>query len=134
MLAFCYAANAETNVSFWNSSVNNRLNQIEVRYVAQDGSGALWFATQEGLTRYNGVRTDTYSAANSETGGLQPGEVRSLSVSPNGTLWVLTNVIQSFDPEQQRFIALEQLSDKFTPVSLAIGSDGLIWMGLDGAW
>ena len=126
-------ANADTNVSFWNSSVNNRLNQIEVRSVAQDGSGALWFATQEGLTRYNGVRTDTYSAANSESGGLQPGEVRSLSVSPNGTLWVLTNVIQRFDPVQQEFVALNQLNQKFSPVSLAISSDGLIWIGLDGA-
>ena len=73
-LTFCHFSFASTDVSFWNSSVNNRLNQIEVRAVLQDGSGALWFATQEGLTRYNGVRADTFSAANSESGGLRAEE------------------------------------------------------------
>ena len=104
-LAFSVSAN--TDVTFWNSSVNNRLNQIEVRSVAQDGSGALWFATQEGLTRYNGVRADTFSAANSEAGGLRPGVVRSLSVSNDGRLWVLTNALQTFDPEAQNLFRFQ---------------------------
>ena len=128
-----FSASANTDVTFWNSSVNNRLNQIEVRSVAQDGSGALWFATQEGLTRYNGVRADTFSAANSESGGLSPGEVRSLTVSPNGRLWVLTNTLQSFDPSTQQFIPFLKLTENLAPVSIAADDDGLIWIGLDGA-
>ena len=126
-------ASASTDVTFWNSSVNNRLNQIEVRSAVQDGSGALWFATQEGLTRYNGIRADTFSAANADAGGLRPGEVRSLTVSARGHLWVLTGVIQTFDPETQEFAPLSLLDKKYAPVSLATDQNGLVWIGLDGA-
>ena len=132
-LAFCHFSFASTDVSFWNSSVNNRLNQIEVRAVLQDGSGALWFATQEGLTRYNGVRADTFSAANSESGGLQPGEVRSFSVSTEGHLWVLTNTLQVFVPETQSFSVFPELDDTLFPNTIAFDADGLLWVGLDGA-
>ena len=132
-LAFCHFSFASTDVSFWNSSVNNRLNQIEVRAVLQDGSGALWFATQEGLTRYNGVRADTFSAANSESGGLQPGEVRSFSVSTEGHLWVLTNTLQVFVPETQSFSVFPGLDDTLFPNTIAFDADGLLWVGLDGA-
>ena len=126
-------ASASSDVTFWNSSVNNRLNQIEVRFAVQDGSGALWFATQEGLTRYNGIRADTFSAANAEAGGLRPGEVRSLTVSARGHLWVLTSAIQTFDPETQEFAPLSLLDKKYAPVSLATDQNGLVWIGLDGA-
>ena len=126
-------ASASTEVTFWSSSVNNRLNQIEVRFAVQDGSGALWFATQEGLTRYNGIRADTFSAANAEAGGLRPGEVRSLTVSARGHLWVLTSAIQTFDPETQEFAPLSLLDKKYAPVSLATDQNGLVWIGLDGA-
>ncbi|MGB1351241.1 MAG: ligand-binding sensor domain-containing protein, partial [Luminiphilus sp.] len=132
-LTFCVSANAGTDVTFWNSSVNNRLNQIEVRSVAQDESGAIWFATQEGLTRYNGVRVDLFSAANSDAGGLQPGEIRALTISPQGLLWVLTNEIQKFHQETQAFTKALSLDDKLFPSSISFGSDGLLWIGLDAA-
>jgi len=132
-LAFCYPVFASTDVSFWNSNVNNRLNQIEVRDVAQDGSGAIWFATQEGLTRYNGVTVSLYNAANSESGGLQSGEVRDLAVSPEGKLWVLTSKIQAFDQSSQSFVVAEELVSLPSPNALNIDSDGLLWIGLDGA-
>ena len=96
-LTLCYAVFASTDVSFWNSNVNNRLNQIEVRDVIQDGSGAIWFATQEGLTRYNGVRVSLFNAANSDSGGIESGEVRDLAVSQDVHLWVFTKHIQTFN-------------------------------------
>ena len=132
-LTLCYPVYASTDVSFWNSNVNNRLNQIEVRDVAQDGSGAIWFATQEGLTRYNGVTVSLYNAANSDSGGLQSGEVRDLAVSPEGRLWVLTSQIQAFDQSSQSFVVAEELASLSSPNALNIDSDGLLWIGLDGA-
>ena len=132
-LTLCCSAFASTDVSFWNSNVNNRLNQIEVRDVEQDGSGAIWFATQEGLTRYNGVTVSLYNAANSDSGGLQSGEVRDLAVSPEGRLWVLTNEIQTFNPLTQSFEVATELDSVPSPNALSIDSDGLLWIGLDGA-
>ena len=132
LLLFCVPVYANTDVTFWNSSVNSRLNQIEVRSVTQDGSGALWFATQEGLTRYNGTRADAYSAANSEAGGLQPGEIKDLAVSADGTLWVLTSQIQYFNKTLQAFVVPENITSDLKPSSITFDSEGLLWIGLDG--
>ena len=130
LLASCWFATAKTDVTFWNSDVNNRLNQIEVHQVAQDGSGALWFATQEGLTRYNGVTVDTFTAANADEGGLQAGEIRALAVSPAGELWVLTQSIQVFNSVSQKFEVIKDLTKDFTPTSMSFSDDGLLWIGL----
>ena len=133
LLASCFLAMAKTDVTFWNSVVNNRLNQIEVHQVAQDGSGALWFATQEGLTRYNGVTVDTFTAANATEGGLQTGEIKALAVSPVGELWVLTQSIQVFRSATQKFEVVEDLAEELTPRSMSFNDDGLLWIGLDRA-
>ena len=132
-LFFCWSVEASTDVTFWNSNVNNRLNQIEVRFATQDGSGALWFATQEGLTRYNGLRADSFSAANAEMGGLQPGEVKALANSPDGELWVLTNSIQRLDRSSLLYEPLENLDSQLQPSAIAFDKDGLLWIGLDAA-
>ena len=71
LLAFCVSAQARTDVTFWESPVNSKLNSIEVSEIAQDGSGALWFATQEGLTRQRGEAVDIFTAANTSVGGLK---------------------------------------------------------------
>ena len=133
LLASCWFATAKTDVTFWNSVVNNRLNQIEVHQVAQDGSGALWFATQEGLTRYNGVTVDTFTAANAAEGGLQAGEIKALAVSPVGELWVLTQSIQVFRSATQKFEVIEDLAEELTPRSMSFNDDGVLWIGLDRA-
>jgi ligand-binding sensor domain-containing protein len=131
-LLFCASVEASTDVTFWNSNINNRLNQIEVRFVAQDGSGALWFATQEGLTRYNGIRADSFSAANADLGGLQAGEVKALAKSPDGELWVLTNSIQRLDKASLLFQPTVDIGGTMQPTAIAFDTDGLLWIGLEG--
>ena len=131
-LLFCASVEASTDVTFWNSNINNRLNQIEVRFVAQDGSGALWFATQEGLTRYNGIRADSFSAANADLGGLQAGEVKALAKSPDGELWVLTNSIQRLDKASLLFQPTVDIGGAMQPTAIAFDTDGLLWIGLEG--
>ena len=103
LLVFCAFAKATTDISFWESPVNSKLNSIEVSEIVQDGSGALWFATQEGLTRQRGEDVDIFTAANADDGGLKPGGVKALTVSSAGNLWVLTRSLQVFNPETQKF-------------------------------
>ena len=132
LLAFCVSAQARTDVTFWESPVNSKLNSIEVSEIVQDGSGAIWFATQEGLTRQRGEDVDIFTAANLEDGGLKPGRISALTVSPAGRLWVLTRSLQVFNPETQSFETPVTLSDGLKPISLAFDSEERLWMGLEG--
>ena len=119
LLAFCVSAKARTDVTFWESPVNSKLNSIEVSEIVQDGSGAIWFATQEGLTRQRGEDVDIFTAANLEQGGLKPGRIVDLAVSSAGHLWVLTRSLQVFNPKTQSFD---------TPVTLSMNSNLMHWL------
>ena len=55
----------------------------------EDAEGSLWFATQEGLARYDGSSLRTYRAAPAP-GGLSSSYVTALAVSPYGSQWVDT--------------------------------------------
>ena len=132
LLVFCVFAQARTDVTFWESPVNSKLNSIEVSEIVQDGSGAIWFATQEGLTRQRGEDVDIYTAANLEEGGLKQGRIEALAVSSRGHLWVLTRSLQVFDPETQNFDTPLALPKELKPTSLAFDSEDRLWMGVDG--
>ena len=103
LCAWQNTAQATTDISFWRSIVNSQLNEVEVFEIVQDGSGAIWFGTQEGLTRYIGWRVDTFNTANPDSGGLQPGGIRRVGVSPAGELWVATDSLQRFDADTLEF-------------------------------
>ena len=131
VLALSAGADAKSDLTFWESPLNNKLNSIEVSEIAQDGSGALWFATQEGLTRQRGDSVEIFTAANASNGGLQKGEVKDLAVSSRGHLWVLTRSIQVFDPESQRFKSPLRLAHDLNPNSIAFDSFGRLWIGFE---
>lgn len=55
----------------------------QVRAVAQDAEGQMWFGTDAGLARYDGRRVQSVT-----TEGLAGPRVRALAVGPDGALWV----------------------------------------------
>jgi signal transduction histidine kinase/ligand-binding sensor domain-containing protein len=55
----------------------------QVRAVAQDSDGVMWFGTDAGLARYDGRRIQSVTSE-----GLSGPRVRALSVDAGGTLWV----------------------------------------------
>jgi ligand-binding sensor domain-containing protein len=59
-------------------SVEQGLPQITVLSIAQDVQGYLWFGTQDGLARFDGVSFKTYLPAH---------WVQALAVDQNGVLW-----------------------------------------------
>lgn len=56
-----------------------------VRAIEQDSEGALWFATDNGLARYDGRRTQTVAVE-----GLAQGRVNALKFDEGGALWTGT--------------------------------------------
>ncbi|MCA1641829.1 MAG: histidine kinase [Acidobacteria bacterium] len=56
-----------------------------VRAIEQDAEGALWFATDNGLARYDGRRTQTVAVE-----GLAQGRVNALKFDEGGALWTGT--------------------------------------------
>ena len=70
----------------WDS--DSGLPQNSVETVLQTADGYLWFGTQEGLVRFDGVRFTVFDTHN--TPGMGDAWVRSLCQTRDGTLWIGT--------------------------------------------
>src|SRR5437763_3162722 len=64
------------------------LPQNSILAIQQTQDGYLWFGTQEGLVRFNGVQFTVFNQAN--TPGLKQNAITSLLEEDNGTLWIGT--------------------------------------------
>ncbi len=71
----------------WTS--DSGLPQNSVQATAQTADGFLWFGTQEGLTRFDGVHFTTYTRQT--TPGLASSFIQSLTASRDGSLWIGTD-------------------------------------------
>ncbi|MGV8039127.1 MAG: two-component regulator propeller domain-containing protein [Thermoanaerobaculaceae bacterium] len=71
-------------------TVQQGLVQDVVNAVAEDRVGFLWFGTEKGLARYDGLRFETFRPAPDDPGSLSSEAVTSLLVDSAGALWVGT--------------------------------------------
>jgi signal transduction histidine kinase/ligand-binding sensor domain-containing protein len=78
---------AQYRFDYW--TTDNGLPQNEVPAITQTPDGYLWFATSDGLVRYDGVRFTVFDQGNSK--GLRSNRFTSLYVDEAGTLWAGTD-------------------------------------------
>ena len=69
--------------------INRGLPQNSVHSLIQDKQGYIWFGTQEGLVRFDGVRFTVYDKKNTEQ--ITDNWISSLLESRDGTLWFGTH-------------------------------------------
>jgi ligand-binding sensor domain-containing protein len=67
---------------------NGGLPQSSVNAMAQTADGYMWFATEEGIARYDGVRAVTYDVQQNKA--LRDNFINALAASRDGGLWVGT--------------------------------------------
>ncbi len=110
---------------------------VAVRGIAQAEDGAVWFATEGGVTRYAGGEFTNYTAND----GLTQSDVWSILIDSSGTIWVGTHggVCRFENGKFVKFalpwIEVEKPESRFGPdVVFAMYEDreGDIWFGTDG--
>ncbi len=108
--------------------------------MAQDHQGFLWFATLDGLNRYDGYNFKIFRNDPDDRNSLSNNNLWSLLADRSGVLWVGTTGggLDRFDPRSERFT--HHRHDASDPQSLshntvwAIHEDrsGAIWVGTGG--
>jgi signal transduction histidine kinase len=113
----------------------------QVRAVAQDAEGVMWFGTDAGLARYDGRRVQSVTSE-----GLAGPRVRALAVGPDGALWAgADGGAYVRPPGSQEFRRVEEVRGK-SVLSVAAADepgralvstgDGLVFdcrLGVDGS-
>jgi len=110
--------------------------------IAEDSDGFVWFATEDGLQKYDGFEFVNYRHSRRNDNSLSSNIVRSLLVDDEGRLWVGTdNGLNIYRKEYNDFVrvgaskgGIEENSESGELSSNRIRdlyqtSDGVIWIG-----
>lgn len=106
------------------------LAQSQVRCMAQDKSGYLWFGTLGGASRFDGLDFTNFGLRN----GLPDAQVNAILAAKDGTVWLGCGpFLVHFDGRTMHNVALPAIKPESRILALAEGSDGTLYAGTDGA-
>jgi len=108
-------------------SAEDGLPQSRVEAMAQSADGHLWFGTQEGLARFDGV---TFTRVGAEGTPLHSADVRALAPDADGGVWVGTR--RSGLVHVDRWLRARAYTEGLPTESvsaLAVAPDGAVWTG-----
>lgn len=96
MLFFCLPAllvsGQKGNYNFLKINTNNGLSHNQINAILKDSNGFLWFGTMSGLNRYDGYEIKVFRKKLDDSTSLIDNWVSSLSLLPNGKMWVMTRI------------------------------------------
>ncbi|WP_153800178.1 ligand-binding sensor domain-containing protein [Foetidibacter luteolus] len=78
-------------LSFQHLTVKNGLSQSSVVAIAQDSTGFMWFATQDGLNRYDGHRFIYYEKYFDDKTNTQNNSLGKIYIDRQGGVWIIPN-------------------------------------------
>ena len=102
---------AEPVFYFSSLKLEEGLSQLSVINIHQDYKGFMWFATRNGLNRFDGTSFTVYKHSNKDSMSLSNNYVTSLAEDIRGYLWIgTTGGLNRLDLKTDRMIAYNGLS------------------------
>ena len=127
-----------TDLRFAHLTTKDGLSQDNIFAIFQDHRGFMWFATGEGLDRYDGKTFVVYKNNPDDPGTLSHNSIRDVVEDDHGYLWVVAHPgVNKFDPRTER--SVRYVPDPKNPNSLANDavwrvtrdSHGYLWFAED---
>jgi ligand-binding sensor domain-containing protein/signal transduction histidine kinase len=127
-----------SDLRFTHLTTNDGLSQGYVVDILQDRRGFMWFATRDGLNRYDGYTFVVHKHNPNDPGSLNSNFLQDLMEDEHGNLWVATNTgVNRFNLTTER--CTRYLHDPNNPdtlggasvKSIAEDSRGYLWFGTE---
>ncbi len=127
---------AQKNCSFTHYSTEDGLSQTTVMSMLQDHKGNLWFATWDGINRFNGYSFMVYKARQGSYISLTNNRVDRFYEDINGCLWMQTydNRAHRFDPRVETFEQVPAAGEEgsnFNVRDISVLANGVVWLLTD---
>ncbi len=133
-------AQKQTQMSFSRVSMDEGLSQVSVNSILQDSTGFLWFATLDGLNRYDGYTFKVFKPSASDTNSISTNRILCLYLDSHGKIWVgtLGGGLNVYNPITETFT--RYMYDPKNPNSLSNNDvydiveddEGLLWIATYG--
>lgn len=141
LLTFCLIVGmiaglrAQDNCFFTHYSSEDGLSQNTVMSMLQDHKGAMWFATWDGINKFNGYTFTTYKASQGSQISLTNNRVDYMYEDKYGYLWLQTydNTAHRFDPQTETFEQVPAAGEgsTFRITSVNVLPNGVVWLLTD---
>lgn len=127
-------------IEFETLSLEQGLSQSSIMSIVQDEQGFMWFATEDGLNKYDGYTFTVLRHDPNDPNSLSHTWILSLLKDRSGTLWVGTfnEGLDRFEPGRGRFTNFRMDPDDPATLSNNIvrvlfeDRSGALWVGTDG--
>ena len=122
---------------FTHLTTDDGLSQNNITGILQDRRGFMWFATRDGLNRYDGNTFVVYKNSPNDPQSLSANFIHYLLEDRQGFLWIATNYggVSKFDPITERFTRYQHNPDNPNSLSgdlvrcIAKDRRGYLWFG-----
>ena len=135
MISF-FPAYGQQEINFTSLTTKEGLSSNTINAILKDRYGLMWFATEDGLDRFDGNSFTVYRNKQGDAGSLQANEILALHEDKRGNLWIGTSggSLSLYNRQQDRFINYpsgKQPGRINNNVIMSICSDaqGRIWIG-----
>jgi signal transduction histidine kinase/ligand-binding sensor domain-containing protein len=91
LVFFSFLASSQNNFRFKNISINQGLSQSTVSAIVEDEKGILWFATYDGLNKYDGKSFKVFRANGPNQIKLKSSKINNLFLAQNDQLLIYTD-------------------------------------------
>jgi len=140
LCGFLFRAYPQINqVNFTQLLSENGLSQNSVHQIIQDSKGFMWFATEDGLDRYDGYNFTVYKNNPEDSSTISDNFIWTVYEDKNGNLWVGTNSggICKFDRSLEKFTTYKNNPNNnnsliFNNVrAIFEDNNGFLWIGTE---
>ena len=137
LFVFAIPSGAQPECVFTHYSSEEGLSQNTVMSILQDRKGNMWFATWDGINKFDGYDFRTYKAKFDNRINLTNNRVDYMYEDRYGFLWLLTydNQAWRFNPRTEvfeRVPAMKEEGSRFVVTSIKVLPCGSVWLLSEG--
>lgn len=122
LFGVCFLGAKADGIYFNHLGSSDGLPQINVMSIYQDETGTMWFGTAEGICRYNGKETETFSSTKKDE-GLTQNHIYSIYGDNNGSIYIRASFdLVRYDIKEEKFHSIKQ-----GDVRAITYQEGILW-------
>ncbi len=129
---FCLIAQFD-HAAFDHITTEEGLSDNAVYQIKSDNKGYLWFATQDGITRFDGTNYKIFENIDEDSSSLYGEVIMDISEGLDGYLWIASNGggLNRFNPKTETFqhYYLNDKNDFYSASCLLHDSNDQLWLG-----
>ncbi len=131
---FAFAQNSQ--VKFTNYTIDDGLSLSSIYCILEDKQGFMWFGTEDGLNRFDGINFEIFRPNINEPSFISNKWIEGIFEDNSGFLWIFTQGgLNKFNPENKKFQAYKFNNNDENSISSELStcifqdSENNLWIG-----